>query len=742
MASLAPHAHIRSCTLCRQRKVKCDRQQPCLNCARANSDCVYPAGPGRAPKRPRQAVNVKVLDRLTQLETTIRHLQQQSRAENGSPNPDATPDPKPGDVQAQSEDTGSASPSEASLDQKLGRLMIGETKSYYVSNALWADLGHEIEELRDILHQPGSDDEDSPYADTPSSQPSAPLLSNAALFRFHSLAHSLRPFHPQLQQSVALFTTFQENIVPVVRAFHLPTLAQMYWDAVAALDSVDKNSEALLFAIYYSAATSLDHAACARLLGISRDAACSTFRFAVEQALARANLLNTQSIVLLQAVVIFLSALRHEDDTRAVWSLTALVFHTAQAMGLHRDGAAFGLRPLETETRRRLWYHICFLDNRSTEYHGHEPIVREGAFDTRPPLNINDEDLTAEMAEPPAEREGATEMTFALMRCEAMRVGWRLNNVRLDSQGVGSSSADPMSLSIKERIKLVEDLRTRLQEKYLKYCTDTDAYHQVISTVAHLIIARVWLMVHFPLARHRQGGDVPMSDADMRDKLFTTSVGVVERSARIFTDPIFAKWNWHSRTYVRDLRSLSLNYFCGSSKMRFIQWYAVALALSEICSRPPSEMCDRAWRAINTIWEEWNIRGSLKEKGELWRPIKRLMAKAKYVRDVQQGLVPGGEQAPAPTAALKAFDVPSTSGVTGLSEATATSNFETFLMDDIEDTAWMDSLNPFMPMCSGNVPGQGQEDLFAMGLSPHDRSRSGTSDWTSESYNIDGSYWT
>ncbi|KAM3447219.1 hypothetical protein MY3296_008955 [Beauveria thailandica] len=84
-------------------------------------------------------------------------------------------------------------------------------------------------------------------------------------------------------------------------------------------------------------------------------------------------------------------------------------------MGLHRDGASFGLCPLEIKIRRRLWWHICLLDIRSSEYHGCEPIVDDSKFDTRMPLNINDSDLTRDMTEPPAEREGTTEMTFCLI---------------------------------------------------------------------------------------------------------------------------------------------------------------------------------------------------------------------------------------------------------------------------------------------------------------------------------------
>lgn len=290
-----------------------------------------------------------------------------------------------------------------------------------------------------MLHEPATEDEDSPVAPTPSdmsipsaytAQTTSQLGTNGAIFGFQSLAQSLQSLHPPLSPSVSLLRVFTENVAPLVRIFHMPTTTRIYWDAIASLDSpLNKNVEALLFAIYYAAIVSMhEPQQCLNILGISLEQALAKYRFALEQALARADLLNTQSIILLQATVLFLWALRSEDNSRTAWSLTALVFHIARAMGLHRDGTAFGLNPFETELRRRLWYHICLLDNRSSENNGCDPIVPgEFAFDTRLPLHINDSDLTPDMTTPPPERDETCDMTFCLMRCEAMVIDFKTN---------------------------------------------------------------------------------------------------------------------------------------------------------------------------------------------------------------------------------------------------------------------------------------------------------------------------
>ena len=186
---------------------------------------------------------------------------------------------------------------------------------------------------------------------------------------------------------MALFTAFTHNVAPLMRIFHMPTLTRVYWEATASLGYLDWHTETLLFAIHYSAIVSLSPEECLRILGNTREVCLAQYRFAVEQALARGNLLNTQDMTMLQAAVLFLTALPNEDDSRAAWSLTSVVFHIARTMGLHRDGTAFGLKPFETELRRRLWWQICIIDSRSSEYYCNEPIAKGFFFrhQTAPP---------------------------------------------------------------------------------------------------------------------------------------------------------------------------------------------------------------------------------------------------------------------------------------------------------------------------------------------------------------------
>lgn len=467
--------------------------------------------------------------------------------------------------------------------------------------------------------------------------------TNAALFGYRAIAHSLRPYHPQLSQAVNLFAVYTENVAPVLPIFHLPTLSRMYWDAIAAVDSLDKNVEAVVFAIYYAAVISMSSEQCIAMLGLTREAAVERYRFAVEQAIARADLLNTQSMVLIQAVVLFLSALRNQDDSRTAWSLTVLVFHIAQTMGLHRDGTVFGLKPFETELRRRLWWHICILDSRASDLHGFGPIQYQFSSDTRMPLNLKDVDLSPDMTEPPVEREEATDMFFSLVRCEAMTTAAKMQLLSPDTQLLAQQHGGRAAASTEERAQLVRELDQTMRERYIARCNDSNPLLIMASMLGRLISVHFWLMLYYPLRRmdnidqHKVGEGRPAMpktesetkpattagvelegsrDASIitRDQLFQHSIEILELSAEIIHNPAISKFMWYAKAHV--------------------QWHVVAFVLAEICRRPPSPDCERAWDIVTKMYDTWTMHTSEK-RGLMWKSVRRLMAKAKYVREVQ-----------------------------------------------------------------------------------------------------------
>ena len=341
--------------------------------------------------------------------------------------------------------------------------------------------------------------------------------------------------------------------------------------------------------------------------GVDKSYLIKQYRFAVEQALAKAGFLNTNEIVTVQAFVLFLVCVRRHDDTRFVWSLTGLVIRIAQSLGLHRDGSKFGLSPFDTEMRRRLWWQVCILDVRASEDHGSDPSIIDQAFDTEFPLSINDSDLHPEATEPPTPRPGVSEMTFCLIRYEICSLTRRLSYV---PPGPGPCRVAASNWTLEEKEAMIKATADRLEDKYLRYCEDAGPLYWVAATVARLITAKMSLIIYHPLT---QPGKPNSLSQDIRDRLFMASIEIIEYSRILESEATTKQWGWLFHTYI--------------------QWHAIAYILGELASRPQSLIVERAWRAVDGVFNDWGGAVHKTKTGMLWQPMRKLMAKARRKRE-------------------------------------------------------------------------------------------------------------
>ena len=66
-----------SCIFCRQKKVKCDRADPCSRCVRVGTICISfpPSGLPRGRKGGRRKLGSKLLDRILNLENLVNDIE-------------------------------------------------------------------------------------------------------------------------------------------------------------------------------------------------------------------------------------------------------------------------------------------------------------------------------------------------------------------------------------------------------------------------------------------------------------------------------------------------------------------------------------------------------------------------------------------------------------------------------------------------------------------------------------------
>ncbi|KAL8811084.1 MAG: hypothetical protein Q9200_002082 [Gallowayella weberi] len=559
--------------------------------SRHNTDSPPTTGPGRAPRRSRKPPDAELLARLRRLEGVVQKFSKNLDEEegNGEDTKDEailTNDTLPSTPRSPKEEKdklpnscglfNGPEPRKKSLDgisKEFGRLVVDEGRSRYVSNNFWNSLGEEIAELRDILDDPTDDEDDYP---SPGSGSSATANHQSFIFSFSSTILSLRNFHPPANQILTYWEVFKENVDPLVKVFHCPTIQKILSEAAKDLEHISKPLEVMMFSIYFAAVTSLSDEDCFNVTGIEKDSALKKYRFGVEQAMARAGFLNT----------------------------------TELALGLQRDGEQFGLSPFETELRRRLWWQIVHLDMRASEDHGSEPTILDQSFDTRFPLNINDEDIDASMKEPPAEHEGVTEMTFDLIRYSVTTTARRLSYV---PPGPGKCRTTSEMFTLEHKERLIEELHQHLEKKYLRHCDMNTPIHWVAGTVTRLVLAKMWLIVHHPLQREEleNNNNKDLSD-ETKDRLFRTSVEVIQWSNLLEMESSTKKWGWLFRTYV--------------------QWHAVAFVLSQLCIRTRGPEVEQAWRVIDEIFRNLGGKMAAQNRGMLWKPLRNLMSRARAVR--------------------------------------------------------------------------------------------------------------
>lgn len=630
----------RSCVTCRRRKVKCDKTHPCGNCNRAHIECVFPS-PGRAPRKARklgEGRDKELLERLRRLEGVVKGMGVEVPTSGKSGNKD-------GDSQTGSEaragsgsgdtddhrdvvDSNKSTKSWAErfydvdhqektkwvednrigrFETKFGRLVVNEGKSRYINNSFWANLSNEVEDLKGILNQT-SDDED--LESSPGGNTAPNVAHQGYIFGFSSANVDMLSLHPLPGQIPIYWETYKDRVDPLAKVLHIPTIEPTILAAASHLANLSKGFEALLFSIYYGAVTSVTAADCAVKFGEEKSILLARYRFAIEQALARANFLTTEEIIVLQAFVIFLICLRRNNDARVIWTLTGLIVRIAQTIGVHRDGSHFGLAPFEVEMRRRLWWQVCILDTRASEDHGCDPTIIEQAFDTKMPMNINDVDISPDMKEFPPERQGCTDMSFCLIRFEVANTFRRINYIPPGPPRACNEFFSNVTLQDKE--KWITECHERLEERYLKHCDMSVPLFWVTATVARLMMSKMWLMVYHPFQRQDGGASLP---SETKEKLFITSLENIEYSLLLETESRTMKWGWLFKTYM--------------------QWHALAFILSELCDRTTGDLVDRAWNAVEKTRDgRWGMNISENSRaGHLWRPLKKLYRKAKEARE-------------------------------------------------------------------------------------------------------------
>lgn len=557
-----------TCQTCAKRKVKCDKVTPvCSSCHKGKLQCFYQAP---LPRRRKRKLSGDVGERLARYERILR--QHGLLPVNGDTSPLVT-------------ETQELPEQRANLEvhypesSKPGKLLAHQGKSRYITSDIWRTLGDdEVQNMS--LNEAYEEEEhqiDNGVAAFSTFSASDPL-TEAFMVSQHSL--SLLSFHPSHETAKMLWKKHIENVQPLCKILHIPSTAKMVERISQRPETASTADECLLFSVYLFAVYSVTEEDCLQICGHPRDTMLQRYHFAARQALVNATFLKTTEISILQALVLFLLSCRYLYDPNIYWILTGVALRIGQRMGLHRDGEELGLPPFDVEMRRRLFYQLLPLDIIASQMSGAGFPgfgVREPAsWDTKPPLNVDDDRIWPGMTQKPKEQKGATEMIFCLTRVCLAKFFNR----------IGTTNRPDAGKNYKQGELVVAEAESELEEKYIRYCDVVNPLHIMTISLARAGISCMRLRLRLP-----KDGDQTVTDAERRE-LFQLAQKIIDADSALFAHTGLKRFLWHVKPF----------FLWGS-------WDSLVFILTSLW-KPDAllspEESDAAWSKVEEVYHNHN----------------------------------------------------------------------------------------------------------------------------------------
>ncbi|KIX08632.1 uncharacterized protein Z518_03289 [Rhinocladiella mackenziei CBS 650.93] len=524
-----------SCVRCAERKVKCDRRQPCDACMRHNVECIFRELP--PPRRRKKPTKEEILIARLKLYESI--LQEKGIESQELPTQVSKTS---GSGEKRDPDAGFVA------NDMLQLLVYGEGRSKFLDNDLWTRVIEEFREPGDAL---GNSSDNDSEAEAEAVEKEDMDDSAGVVLSLSPVQNSGRKCpHPPTDHILELWRIFLERINPLFRVVHVPTLQRALQVAISNLKRIPRNLEAILFAIYSASVMSLDEHDCERRFGQSRKTLLSRYIQSTKVSLLRAKFMGTTDLVVLQAFLIYLLSVRHIYDSRTLWTLTGVAIRIGEGMGLHRDGTFLGLPPFETEIRRRTWWEMKMLDQRTAYVSGSsifDDVDMQGRTPKRP-ANINDDELFPGMPSPPRESNKVTDMFFCAMRSE-FKSFWINYAARKRQQGKSDDLWDNYESrdEMKEKDTAIDELEQVLESKYVRYCDPSQPIQLMAMLFARFSISSMRFMVHHP----RRWKHVQKISSSERQYVWDLSVKLLEQYNMPRTSPQLKLFSWQVAFYFQ-----------------------------------------------------------------------------------------------------------------------------------------------------------------------------------------------
>ncbi|KAK4620892.1 Aurofusarin cluster transcription factor aurR2 [Fulvia fulva] len=568
--------HTPSCAVCQRRKVKCDRVYPCAACTKSGLECAFP--PPRNGKRARRS-------------TTHQHGPQMQEPAarppySSAPHVDRATAGYSGGMRHGSNELPSPE-STISTGTNNARLVSDGAGYRYVNNHLWSALstdGHADG------RSPGASTEDHKSSGAGSRSGHAIYEdiarggdegSEGRSFLFGNASSDSRSVAeqpvPPANHVVFLWQTFLANVDPVMKISHAPTIQPILLGQIGR-PNIPANEKVLVSAIYFISTVSLTDEQCVGSLQDTRANLLKRNRIATEAALSAAGFITTTDTMVLQALILYLAALRSLGEVQTVWSLFGLAIRIAGTIGLARDGTSFNLSPFETEMRRRLWWGIVYFDGRMAELVGQDGDLMGNDYEAAQPSNLNDNDLFPTMSRFPEPRKGPSDAIYLQARILSVTVARRLQGLA-GPQGTWHKLREA-TMSTREKLDIMHHIEQRYNAEILEICDPSVPLQYLSINTARTFATKLRLIARIPIVDLDRDWEDPTG---FSENAFLLSMDLLQLQVDLWCEPMVAQWRWHWQAHF--------------------QWYALVSLLRQTRLRQTGHGISRAWMLIQKAFE-------------------------------------------------------------------------------------------------------------------------------------------
>ncbi|KAI9036891.1 Zn2Cys6 transcription factor [Aspergillus affinis] len=416
-----------SCLRCREKKLKCDRLSPCVNCTKAAcpAECTYSQGSGasdrpakarRAPtstdavtndqhpdRRSEEPGNVGVSGIIEDLQQRVAKLEELLSVRSGSVNCNQVPGVSIPDVRDEIEE------SEVSVSLQ-GTVVVKGNRTRYHGQNTRGSLLKQFPDAKRYIDQFIQDPVMMGLAKE------VQFLQNKSRGASNSPASVLgSEFSPELMQLRThlppkavcdqLVELYWRNFEGVLRVLHIPSFLRQYTQFWADLDSDNDRSSVFLPLITAVMTVSIKVADPNTKLGNQpaweylNNAAVNFIRM-WQCTLGRKQ--QTEIATLQIGVLVVMARRLRLESAEEIWRATGTLVRSAMVVGLHLDLSQYRNLPVfQAEIRRRLLITIAEMDLQASIESGMPVMMPDLYYGALSPANLDDADFDDSTVELP-----------------------------------------------------------------------------------------------------------------------------------------------------------------------------------------------------------------------------------------------------------------------------------------------------------------------------------------------------